>query len=138
MTDKVFVDSNIWLYAFIQSKGDQEKRIKARACIVDADEIVISTQVVNEVCINLMRKSNKDGVFIDQFIHDFVATYNVMSQTKDDVLEASSIRKDYHFSYWDSLIVACAIRGNCKRLYSEDMQHGLNVYDQLQICNPLQ
>ena len=72
MTDKVFVDSNIWLYAFIQSKGDQEKRVKAKACIVDADEIVISTQVVNEVCINLMRKGNKDDAFIDQFIHDFI------------------------------------------------------------------
>ena len=85
-----------------------------------------------------MRKGKKDSVFIDQFIHDFVATYSVMSQTKDDVLNASSIRKDYHFSYWDSLIVACAIRGNCITLYSEDMKHGLNVYDQLQICNPLQ
>ena len=44
MTDKVFVDSNIWLYAFIQSTGDPEKRVKAKACIVDTDDIVISTQ----------------------------------------------------------------------------------------------
>ena len=53
-------------------------------------------------------------------------------------LYASSIRQDYHFSYWDSLIVVSALRSGCKMLYSEDMQHGLNIYNQLQIVNPLQ
>lgn len=137
MSDKVFVDSNIWLYALMQNSLDQEKRLKAKACIIGTDNIIVSTQIINEVCINLMRKSKKDSVFIDQFLIDFMATYPVMSQTKEDVLKASSLRKDYHFSYWDSLVVACAIRGHCKVLYSEDMQHGLHIYAQLQIVNPL-
>ncbi|MEE9355672.1 MAG: PIN domain-containing protein [Methylococcaceae bacterium] len=137
MSDKVFIDSNIWLYALIQSEADQEKSLKAKASIVNTDNIFISTQIVNEVCINLMRKGNKDAVFIDQFLIHFMATYSVMSQTKDDVLKASSIRGDYHFSYWDSLVVACAIRGDCKILYSEDMQHELIIYKKLQIVNPL-
>ena len=59
MTDKVFIDSNIWLYTLIQNKGEEEKTAKSKVCIDNADEIVISTQVVNEVCINLMRKGNK-------------------------------------------------------------------------------
>lgn len=96
----------------------------------------MSTQVVNEVCINLMRKANKDNAFIKQFLNDFIATYTVMDQTKEDVLQAAGIREDYHFSYWDSLIVSCALRSNCKVLYTEDMQHGLKVYQQLKICNP--
>ena len=137
MIDKVFIDSNIWLYALIQSKGDPEKSLKAKVCIDTADSIVISTQVVNEVCVNLMRKGNKDTAFINQFIHDFVSTYNVMNQTKDDLLSAVSIRYDYHFSYWDSLIIASALQSKCEILYSEDMQHGLNIYNQLSICNPL-
>ena len=136
MTDKVFIDSNIWLYALIQSKADQEKRDMAKARIACTEEIVISTQVVNEVCINLMRKGKKDSAFIDQFIRDFVTTYNVIGQIKDDVLNASSIRQDYHVSYWDSLIVVSALRSGCKMLYSEDMQHGLDIYNQLQIVNP--
>ena len=137
MSDKVFIDSNIWLYALIQSKSDLEKSLKAKVCIDTADSIVISTQVVNEVCVNLMRKGNKDTAFINQFIHDFVSTYNVMNQTKDDLLSAVSIRYDYHFSYWDSLIIASALQSKCEILYSEDMQHGLNIYNQLSICNPL-
>ena len=137
MSDKVFIDSNIWLYALIQSKSDLEKSLKAKVCIDTADSIVISTQVVNEVCVNLMRKGNKDTAFINQFIHDFVSTYNVINQTKDDLISAVSIRHDYHFSYWDSLIIASALQSKCEVLYSEDMQHGLNIYNQLSICNPL-
>ncbi|WP_428354649.1 PIN domain-containing protein [Methyloprofundus sp.] len=137
MQDKVFIDSNIWLYALIQGQTDQDKRAKAKACVVEANEIIVSTQVVNEVGVNLMRKAGKDNVFIGQFLSDFVATYIVQSQTKEDVLQAASIREDYHFSYWDSLIVASALRSHCNVLYTEDMQHGLHVYQQLKICNPL-
>jgi len=136
MPDKVFIDSNIWLYALIQSQNDHEKRLKAKSCIVEANDIIVSTQVVNEVCINLMRKANKDNTYIKHFLSDFVVTYSVLAQTQEDVLQAASIREDYHFSYWDSSIVACALRSHCKILYSEDMQHGLNVYQQLRICNP--
>ncbi len=28
MTDKVFIDSNIWLYTLIQNKGEEEKTAK--------------------------------------------------------------------------------------------------------------
>ena len=61
----------------------------------------------------------------------------MVNQTADDVLIASNIRQDYHFSYWDSLIVASALQNACKILYSEDMQHELKVYNQLQIRNPV-
>ena len=136
MQDKVFIDSNIWLYALIQNQTDQEKSLKAKACIVEANDIIVSTQVVNEVCINLMRKANKDNTYIEKFLSDFLVTYSVLPQTKEDILQAASLRKDYHFSYWDSLIVACALRSHCKILYSEDMQHGLYIYQHTKICNP--
>ena len=106
MPDKVFIDSNIWLYALIQSQNDHEKRLKAKSCIVEANGIIVSTQVINEVCINLMRKANKDNAYIKHFLSDFVVTYSVLAQTQEDVLQAASIREDYHFSHWDSLIHA--------------------------------
>ena len=136
MQDKVFIDSNIWLYALIQNQTDQEKSLKAKACIVEANDIIVSTQVVNEVCVNLIRKANKDNTYIEKFLSDFLVTYSVLPQTKEDILQAASLRKDYHFSYWDSLIVACALRSHCKILYSEDMQHGLYIYQHTKICNP--
>lgn len=136
MKDKVFIDSNIWLYALIQSQTDNNKRLIAKNCIVEAQDIIVSTQVINEVCVNLMRKADKDNVYIEQFVSDFVASYSVLAQTKEDVLQAASIRRDYHLSYWDSLIVACALRSECSILLTEDMQQDLVINKQLEICNP--
>ncbi|MBT3813345.1 MAG: PIN domain-containing protein [Gammaproteobacteria bacterium] len=136
MKDNVFIDSNIWLYALIQSQTDDEKRLIAKNCIVEAKDIIVSTQVVNEVCVNLMRKASKDNAYIEQFVSDFVATYAVVAQTKEDVLQAASIRRDYDLSYWDSLIVTCALRSECSILLTEDMQQGLIINKQLEICNP--
>ncbi len=49
---------------------------------------------------------------------------------------ASDIRSRYHFSFWDSLIVACALSARASILYSRDMQDGLVVASQLEIVNP--
>ena len=76
MSDKTFIDSNIWLYALIKTEKDLAKHQKAKKCISDTQNIIISTQVVNEVCVNLMRKGKKDLAYIEQFIKDFTATYH--------------------------------------------------------------
>ena len=36
----------------------------------------------------------------------------------------------------DSIVVASALEAGCDRLYTEDMQHGLIVENQLKIVNP--
>jgi predicted nucleic acid-binding protein len=65
-----------------------------------------------------------------------MASYPVLSQEKEDLLSAASLRLEYSFSYWDSLVVAVALRANCTILYSEDMQHNLKVRGDLVIFNP--
>jgi len=139
MSAKVFIDSNIWLYALIeeQNPNDKLKHTLAKQLLLENDNIEISTQVVNEVAINLMRKANKGNDYIFKFIHDFVSTYNVHSQTPSELITAGTLRLDYSFSYWDSLIVASAINNECTVLYSEDMQDGLQVHNKLEIKNPL-
>jgi predicted nucleic acid-binding protein len=56
MQDKIFIDSNIWLYAFMES--DSPKKKIAADLILNKD-VILSTQVVNEICVNLIKKSNK-------------------------------------------------------------------------------
>jgi len=83
-----------------------------------------------------MRKADKDNDFIFTFLRDLLAAYPVHDQSTDDLLSAATLRSNYSFSYWDSLIVSSAIHCQCHVLYSEDMQDGLFVYDSLQIVNP--
>jgi predicted nucleic acid-binding protein len=45
------------------------------------------------------------------------------------------IHRRYRLSWYDSLIVAAAQQAGCKRLYSEDLQHG-QQFGTMTIHNP--
>lgn len=134
MPAKVFLDTNIWLYSLI--KSDEAKYQRSIGLIVGEESIYSNVQVANEISINLMRKAGKDHVYIQNFLADFLASYPVLAQEKEDLLTAAGLRLEYSLSYWDSLVVAVALRAGCKILYSEDMQHHLRVRGDLLIVNP--
>lgn len=50
-------------------------------------------------------------------------------------VRALKLQASLGFPFYDSLIVAAALEGGCKRLLSEDLQHGQRI-DTLRIENP--
>ena len=64
-----FVDSNIWLYA-MQKGGDPHKREQAMQ-VVKPWSLTVSTQVINEMCHNLRRKSGFTEAEIEKVIQSF-------------------------------------------------------------------
>ena len=130
-----FVDTNIWLYAFIEAE-DSNKSAAARQLLQEI-EPVISSQVINEVSVNLLRKAHFSEEQVRQLIESFFEKYPLIEVSKAVFLSASHLRQRYSLSYWDSLIVASALQAGVSVLYSEDMQHGLKVDGQLEIINPL-
>lgn len=131
-----FIDSNIWLYTFIKNQ-DLTKAAQAKT-LIQKSSVVVSTQVINEVCVNLVRKTKLPENEIQQLIYSFYRRYRVINLTQDILLQASKLRQRYHFSYWDSVILAAALSANLPVLYSEDMQHNMIVEDKLTIINPFQ
>lgn len=131
MSVKSFVDSNIWLYAFMDQ--GEEKREKALEVISKAN--IISTQVINEVCTNLIRKAAYTEAEIQQAINNIKIQYEVVPIGIVLCLDASKLRASYSLSYWDSLIVATANDSACEILYSEDMQHN-QLIENTRIINP--
>ncbi len=129
-----FLDTNIWLYAFLK-KADREKA-KIAHSLVEHQNIVISTQVINEVCVNLIKKSSFSEEKVQQLIEDFYQGCQVIRFDKDILFQASLLRQEYCLSFWDSLIVACACKAEVNILYSEDMQNALIIRRTLTIINP--
>jgi len=103
---------------------------------IQSSEIVISSQVVNEVCVNLIKKAHLDEASIRNLIESFYDKYRVAVISRAILIEASRLRDRYGFAYWDSLIVACALAEGATVVYSEDMHAGLIVDNRLQIINP--
>jgi predicted nucleic acid-binding protein len=131
-----FVDSNIWLYAFIREQDPDKTQIAGQLLLSAGNQIVISTQVINEVCANLLRKGKRDEATLRDLIHSYYRRYRVVGLNQWVFLRASQIRTAYALSYWDSLIVAAALESGATILYSEDMQSGLVIDNQLTIVNP--
>jgi predicted nucleic acid-binding protein len=132
---RCFIDTNIWLYAFIETDGAQKSA--AAKSVIQKPDVVVSTQVINEVCVNLLKKVSLPEDNIQALITAFYEKYTVADVDKVILLKASQLRMDYSLSYWDSLIVANALNADCAVLYSEDMQDGLQVEQRLTIINPI-
>ena len=135
MKDKIFIDTNIWLYAFMEQ--DSQKSSIAREIIDEnIEEICLSTQVLNEICINLLKKANYSEEEIKSLIKNLDDVYEIYPIKVEDCIKASEIRDKFYISYWDSLIIASALNNGCSILYSEDMQHNQDIENKLKIINP--
>jgi predicted nucleic acid-binding protein len=134
-----FVDSNIWLYALMRpvAAASAQKQQRAEALLRGLKQPVINSQVVREVCHNMLRKSGLDEAGLQELIQDFYARCTMQPSSAAQHLLASQLRQTHALSFWDSLIVAAALDAGCTTLYSEDMQHGQRIADQLTIVNPL-
>lgn len=69
-------------------------------------------------------------------VNDLLKALQFSPVEESTIKKALQIKKDSKYSYWDSLIIASALENNCAILYTEDMQDGQVVDDNLIITNP--
>ena len=132
---KSFLDSNVWLHSMIEQ--DETKMFAAKKLIDKLGvKICLSSQIINEVCVNLKRKVAISAPQIQMMIGSFYMNHTVISLNESHLLKASEIRDKASFSFWDSIIVASALSLNAEVLYSEDMQDGFVLDKKLRIVNP--
>ena len=135
MPVKVFVDSNIFIYAKIKAQ-DLDKHLRAQALLRSLDgEVVVSVQVLNEFYNTLIRIGVSDNT-IQQSLKKIMQDTHVLSITPTTVAVCWELRSKYKYSYYDSLILSSALESGCTILYTEDMQHGQVIGKKIKIINP--
>lgn len=138
MSDRYFVDTNILMYAHDAAAG--EKNARAKALVEDLWERrsgVISTQVLQELAVNLRRKAKKplDAKATRDVVSDYLA-WQVVVNGGDSILEALDLEVRYQISFWDALVVQAAQASGAEVLYSEDLSDG-QTYGSVRVINPL-
>jgi predicted nucleic acid-binding protein len=138
MAQKYFVDTNILIYAHDRSAGAKHDR--ARQLIERlwaSGEGVLSTQVLQELCINLRREVARPLTVeeVRQLIQDYLS-WEVIVNTPESVLQALEIEVRYKISFWDALVLQAAETSGAAVLYSEDLAAGQH-YGAIQVVNPL-
>ena len=66
------MDTNIWLYAFVEG-DDLRKSARAKSLLDASPMVIVSPQVINEVCVNLIKKAQFFEQQVQQLIESFFA-----------------------------------------------------------------
>jgi predicted nucleic acid-binding protein len=133
-----FLDTNILVYAM--DEAEPSKRAIAEMIVAEARSLgtgIISAQVVQEILNVATRKFktilNKEDT--EMLLRDVWMPMLKVMPSYELLLKAHRLHHRYQFSFYDSLIIAAAQTAGCKRLLTEDLQHGQDI-DGLKIVNP--
>jgi predicted nucleic acid-binding protein len=135
--DRVFVDTNILVYAYDSSAGDKhEIAEKEIASLWNSGQGLISTQVLQEFYVTITKKVPRpvDSDIARMIIQDLLQ-WKVIINDGQSILEAVEIQKKYKFEFWDALVVQAAIKGEAAVLLSEDFESGRTI-DGIRFRNP--
>jgi predicted nucleic acid-binding protein len=138
MSEKYFVDTNILIYAHDRSTGVKHERArKLIETLWTNGQGVLSTQVLQEVCVNLRRKAARppSADELRSLIHDYMS-WEIVVNTPEAVIQALEIEARYKTSFWDALILQAAEQAGATVLYSEDLADKQN-YGTVRVVNPL-
>ena len=107
MSDKIFVDTNILVYAHDLSAGD--RHAKASAVIEslwEAETGVISTQVLQEFYVTVTRKIKNPLKLAEarEIIRNYTA-WPLQINDPETSIRASEIEEKNSLSFWDALIL---------------------------------
>ena len=139
MKDKVFLDTNVFIYAIDTSLDLKEKREVARHLITEhirKETGVISIQVLQEFYQVSTHKiqipiSSEEAL---EFLH-YMSVLDTVHPELEMIVSAIHLHKKHRISFWDALIIQAALTAGCSLLLSEDLQHGFAI-DQLIVKNP--
>jgi predicted nucleic acid-binding protein len=127
--NKIFLDTNIIIYAFDVSAG--EKHGEARKIMADlwgAGRGLLSTQVLQEFFVSVTQKIPRPlSLKAAKEIVSDLLKWEVVINDGQSILEAADIQSNHNFSFWDSLIIQAAIRGDASFLLSEDLSDGQTI-----------
>jgi predicted nucleic acid-binding protein len=137
MSDRVFVDTNVLVYAHDVDAG--KKHSAARELVSQLWETrtgILSTQVLQEFIVAITRKVSTPISMAQarRAVANYCAWELVVNDSKI-ILQATEIQEAHQISFWDALIVSAAFAGNAAVIATEDLNHG-QLVEGILIQNP--
>src|SRR5579862_6587772 len=125
MSGRFFLDTNIFVYSFDTSapkKAAQSQKLIRKA--IETRGGIVSYQVVQEFFNVALRRFTKPMSSLDAEQYLSTTFRPLLSVHSSPALfgEALRIGSRLRLAWYDALIVASAIEGQCEVLYSEDLQ----------------
>lgn len=120
---KVFIDTNILVYAYDLSAGAKHgEAVAIMSDLWNTGRGVTSMQVLQEFFVNATGKIPKplDSMTAREVVRDFLK-WNPVLINGEVIVDAIDIHAAHKYSFWDSLIIASAIESGAGTLLTEDL-----------------
>jgi predicted nucleic acid-binding protein len=130
-----FFDTNVLVYVF--DRAEPRKQAAAQELVTEhmtARDMVLSTQVLQELYVTLTRKKRLGAVDALEVVTTF-AQERIVPASADTVLRGLALSQERQLSPWDGLILQAALDAGCTTLFSEDFQTGAR-FGELTVVNP--
>jgi len=138
MSDKYFIDTNVFIYSFDQSqRTKQERSLQLIQSGLQTGLGIISTQVIQEFLNVATRKfavpmkPEDSKAYLRLILNPLCQVYPDLSLFESGL----DLQTETGYSFYDSLILSAAIRSGCNFLFTEDMQDSQEIHGVL-IKNP--
>lgn len=129
MKDRVFVDTNILIYAHDLDAGRKHDMAAALLETIWKEETgAVSTQVLQELYVNVTRKiPNPLSAAQARSIIEPYRAWHLEINDFGSILLASELEERHRLSFWDAMIVAAACRAKAHKIVTEDLNHGQTI-----------
>jgi predicted nucleic acid-binding protein len=138
MSDRFFLDTNIFVYSFDQSAAAKsQKSAQLIREALTAQKGVVSYQVVQEFFNVALRRFSQPMKAADAEQYLSTVFRPLLSVHSSQALYAAALHlhSQSGLSWYDALIVSAALQARCDLLFTEDLQHGQR-FGTLQVRNP--
>ena len=139
MKDKIFFDTNIFIYSIDTSPREKKRSEVARELVkehIRNETGVISIQVLQEfyhVSTQKIRRPLSTDKALE-YMH-YISILETVHPDFDMIVAAILLHQHYILSFWDALILQASKSADCSLVLSEDLQDGFRI-DNLTVKNP--
>ena len=136
MTARVFVDTNVLVYARDQREHDRRKQAQQWLEVLANHRLLLTNlQVLNEFTRWLLLNERLRALEALRSEIELLASYGAAPLSTADLDRAWTVRETLGYQWFDCLLIASAANAGCSHFLSEDMSHGAR-YGSLTIINP--
>jgi predicted nucleic acid-binding protein len=121
-----FLDTNVIVYAFERNYSERKRAAQRLISeLMGADQLRVSTQVLQEVFVTLTRKAKQPCSTEEALaILEDLSAWPLMVIDYAAIRAAIVLSRQAGISFWDGLIVVAAARSGASVLYTEDLNDG--------------
>jgi predicted nucleic acid-binding protein len=134
MSDKAFLDTNVLVYFYSETEKDKKHCANN---VLNCHDCITSIHAMCESSNVWMKKYKWSSIKTKEHLDNIkLICDEILPIQRSTINKATDLKERYGYSFYDCLMLASALEGNCKIIFTEDMQDGQIINDILKIKNP--